>query len=153
MFNALTTCPCCQEPLLRPHTVTGCLHSICYPCVETLDLADQETCPICAGPLGTPVMNVALQALQAEVQQPQVLDEQRPWKKVKGETKRETKEETAAAPTDKEKALAVMKTTAAADRQAYLDSLRVFLEETRAHGNRRVAARAGTGKSKLRNTK
>ena len=33
-----------------------------------------------------------------------------------------------------------MKTTAAADRQAYLDSLGVFLEETRAHGNRRVAA-------------
>jgi hypothetical protein len=143
MFAVLTVCLPCGEAMREPHTVPRCMHTVCRPCVDVLDLAELETCPICAGPLGTPVPNVALAVLLAEVAQlgssSGCDDEPQPALQLLP-TNRKRSREDGAVNAEAAAAIGDMKVIAAADRQAYLDALAAFLETARAHGNRRVAA-------------
>ena len=139
MFAALTICLPCGEAMREPHTVPGCMHTICKPCVQVLDLAELETCPICVGPLKTPTPNVALAAVLEELAQlgsSSGRDDEAPPRAVAAKPRKRSRENDDG---DMD-TIRDMKGIAAADRQAYLDAMTVFLETARAHGNRRVAA-------------
>ena len=125
--------------------VLGCCHTVCLPCVDTSELADVDTCPVCQGPLGTPVPNHALAAVLQEIaEEPRTRASHKRQRSLAfqeigpGSANFTSGHDFKLTP--QRAAIVDMKATAAMDRQAYLEELASFLENTRAHGNRTVAA-------------
>ena len=141
-MQALLACPACGEDFVSPHMVLGCCHTVCLPCVDASVLADVDACPVCRGPLGAPVPNRAVVAVVDSIaEEPRTRAAHKRQRHFAfSDAEARPADLTVEPPFHARAAIADMKATAAADRQAYLQELASFLENTRAHGNRTVAA-------------
>lgn len=72
--DPLSPCPSCTEVMKIP-MLLACSHSICGPCVNTLELSDLTDCSVCLKPMGIPVLNRALQAYLDELAIPITAEE------------------------------------------------------------------------------